>query len=406
MHVGIYLSGISPEAGGGYTFQADILQALLVQAGDSRHGFSILCDTEALRRHVEGLGMPPNMRSISLGNPGIVDTAWRALTFAVPFVRRLWPRAGRMQRAIDLHGVDMIWFVAGGAHEIPDAPYIATVWDLQHRTHPWLPEVSHSGVWESREAAISAFLWRAAFVITGTETGKSELEMYYQIPPQRVRLLPHPTPAFALKGIIPSANLTARFGLKPAYLLYPAQFWPHKNHVNLLLALAILKSHFGLTPNLVLVGSDKGNRKYVEQAAAQFGVLSQIVFTGFVTQDELIALYKQAGALVYLSMSGPENLPPLEAFALECPVVASDIPGASEQLGDCARLVSAFSPESIATALYEILTNSDARKVLVTRGQSRARAWTSKHFVEGVLKIVDEFESVRRCWPPASASRS
>jgi glycosyltransferase involved in cell wall biosynthesis len=135
-------------------------------------------------------------------------------------------------------------------------------------------------------------------------------------------------------------------------------------------------------------------------------VSSQLVFTGFVTEDELIALYKQAGALVYLSMSGPENLPPLEAFALDCPVVASDIPGASEQFGDCARLVSAFSPESIATALCEVLTNSDTRKVLVTRGQIRARAWTSRQFVERVLKIVDEFEPVRRCWPQSSASKS
>ena len=406
MRVGIYLSGIAPQAGGGYTFQADILQALLAQAGDARHEFFILCDTEALRRQVEALGMPANVRSVSLGNAGIVDASWRALTLAVPVARRLWPWAGRIQRAVDQHGIDLVWFVAGGAFEIPDTPYIATVWDLQHRTHPWLPEVSQGGVWESREAAINPFLQRAAFVITGTETGKSELQMYYQIAPQRVRLLPHPTPAFALKGTMPSANLTARFGLKPAYLLYPAQFWPHKNHVNLLLALAILKSNFGLTPNVVLVGSDKGNRKYVEQAAAQFGVLPQLVFTGFVTQDELIALYKQAGALVYLSMSGPENLPPLEAFALECPVVASDIPGASEQFGDCARLVSAYSPESIAAALHEVLTDSDARKILVTRGQSRARAWTSRHFVEGVLKIVDEFEPVRRCWPPSSASRS
>lgn len=128
--------------------------------------------------------------------------------------------------------------------------------------------------------------------------------------------------------------------------------------------------------------------------------------TDFGIYDALNRAIKKAGALVCLSMSGPENLPPLEAFALECPVVASDIPGASEHFGDCARLVSAFSPESIATALYEVLTNSDARKVLVTRGQSRARAWTSRHFVQGVLKIVDEFEPVRRCWPPSSASRS
>jgi glycosyltransferase involved in cell wall biosynthesis len=45
------------------------------------------------------------------------------------------------------------------------------------------------------------------------------------------------------------------------------------------------------------------------------------------------------GRLRYPSFFGAENLPPLEAFALGCPVIAADMPGAREQLGDAAILV-------------------------------------------------------------------
>lgn len=401
MHVGVYAAGMPPESGGGYTFQDDILQALLARAGDSRHDYTILCDTPDLRRHFEARALPARVRSADLGPATGLDTAARAASLAAPFSRRLWRRAGRLQRALERHGIDVVWFVPGGAHEIPDAPYIATVWDVQHRTHPWLPEVSAAGAWESREAAIGAFLARAAFVITGTDTGRRELETYYRVPPSRVHLLPHPTPAFALEAGPSAPDIAGRFGLEPHYLLYPAQFWPHKNHVSLVLALERLKSRYGLALQLLLVGSDKGNRRHVEQAAARAGVLPQIKFPGFVSQAELVALYRNAGALVYPTLSGPENLPPLEAFALGCPVVASDIPGAAEQLGDCARLVSPVSPDAIAGAVYEVLTDGEVRAALIARGRERARAWTGADFVNGVLKILDEFEPLRRCWPPA-----
>src|SRR5262249_63267 len=154
---------------------------------------------------------------------------------------------------------------------------------------------------------------------------REELQHYYHLDAERILVLPHPTPRFALASDAAS-DATLPVGVTAPYIFYPAQFWPHKNHVNLILSLAILRQRFGIDMKLVLVGSDKGNRAYVERIAREAGVSEAVQFPGFVSRGELIALYRNAVALTYLSFCGPENLPPLEAFALGCPVIAARVP--------------------------------------------------------------------------------
>ena len=62
-------------------------------------------------------------------------------------------------------------------------------------------------------------------------------------------------------------------------------------------------------------------------------------------RPELIALYRHALALTFVSYFGPDNLPPLEAFALGCPVITSAIEGVDEQLGNAALYVN---PDSVS----------------------------------------------------------
>jgi glycosyltransferase involved in cell wall biosynthesis len=113
--------------------------------------------------------------------------------------------------------------------------------------------------------------------------------------------------------------------------------------------------------------------------------------------DDLVALYQHAHALTYLSFFGPENLPPLEAFALGCPVVAAAVPGAREQLGDAALLVPPTESARVAEAVRR-LEDAALREELIERGRTRAEALTAESFVRGVLAFFDEFEQVRKCW--------
>jgi glycosyltransferase involved in cell wall biosynthesis len=182
------------------------------------------------------------------------------------------------------------------------------------------------------------------------------------------------------------------------FLFYPAQFWPHKNHVNLILGFAQAVRQHGVDLDLVLCGADKGNRQHLERCIATERMQDRVHIIGFVSRDELVSLYRNAEALTYLSWGGPENLPPLEAFALGCPVIAARIQGADEQLGDAALLVDPAEPAQIAQAIAQLHESPELRAELVRRGLLRAERCSGDDYVRGVFVFLNRFESIARCW--------
>lgn len=394
MKVGVFLEDFSPEVGGGFTIQDDIFRALLELIDDTHHSFVIFC-----RRPEAVTPLLTTPRVEAVGFPGsfgqrVFARAERGLNSLLENRKR----QTRLEQLCKEAGVEFMWFVGAEAVQI-DLPYMAIVWDLQHRLQPWFPEVSANGTWLHRENFYSEFLRRATIIIAGTEAGQREIERFYQVTSNRIKILPHPTPAFALRSEQSDVEaVLKKYELKNNYLLYPAQFWSHKNHVNLLLAVAALKSEYEIDLPLVLVGSDKGNQEYVRTFAAQLKPSIDVAFLGFVPTEDLVALYRGAFALVYVTFFGPENLPTLEAFALRCPVVASDVDGAREQLGDAALFVDPRDPKRIAEAIRALYYNDSLRETLVSQGRARAERWTAKDFVRGVFSAFDEFEPVRRCW--------
>jgi len=122
-----------------------------------------------------------------------------------------------------------------------------------------------------------------------------------------------------------------------------------------------------------------------------------VYFLGFVPSNDLVSLYRNAFALTYVTFFGPENLPPLEAFALGSPVIASNVPGSKEQLGEAAILVNPKNTREIAFAIKSLYDYSELRRTLIQRGFDRAIKWTGQDFVRGVFSILDDFESILQC---------
>jgi glycosyltransferase involved in cell wall biosynthesis len=164
-------------------------------------------------------------------------------------------------------------------------------------------------------------------------------------------------------------------------------------------ALKLLRETYKIDLHLALAGFDTGNMQYVRSMAEVFHVADIVHFLGFIPRQDLLALYCGAFALSYMTYFGPENLPPLEAFACSCPVVASNVAGAQEQFGDAALLVDPSSPDEIALAIKRIHDDPSLRASLITKGQKRSKEYTGIDYVRDVFKIMDEFDSIRINWP-------
>lgn len=404
MKFALNLPSTVAQEGGGYTFQHDILHAWLKTK--SKHEMSF-CTSGKFTRSSYDIS---DIEHISLHTP----FAHRLLKKVVTEATRMFKTVGGVSstpppsvtsllaaRRLRRAGVRFTWYLSQWDTPVQDIPYAFTLWDLQHRIQPFFPEVSEGSQWEIRERHFRRALSRASFVITGTSRGKREIEHFYGIDAARIRVLALPTPTFALdRGTDAEDDLVLRaLDLPPLYLFYPAQFWSHKNHLVLLYSLRLLREMWSSPISLVLVGSDHGNQRHVEFEASRLGVRELVHFLGFVSQKQLKALYRNALALVFPSYFGPDNLPPLEAFALGCPVIAADVPGSEEQLGDAAIRVSPSSEHGFAEAALRLLQDPSLRQELIGRGTLRASAFTASDYVLAMSQIIDEFSDITRCWP-------
>lgn len=407
MRVGIHTGAPAPDGGGAYTYVTELLSALSRARNTYAHELILCVDGDS--RHIAESNPEFHYLDLSRENMELSARRDRALE-SQSLVQRI-RRFMRRSRSRPVPPIEISWEEIYAREHIhfllhlapctgtsPGIPFAATVWDLHHRVSPWFPEVSRGREWDQREAGYAP-LRQATFVYTGTQQGREEIASFFQIPPGRIKVLPFATPGFALKaaGAPPAPDLLKRFDLPPDYVFYPAQFWPHKNHVLILEACRIVREKSGWQPGAVFVGADKGNICHVRDYAARLGLESCTSFLGFVEQSELIELYRGAHCLAFPTFFGPDNLPPLEAFALGCPVVASDVPGAREQLENAAIFVSPVDEGALADAILS-LRDSDTRRGVVSAGKIRASKHTWDEYAKGVLASLDEFASVRRAW--------
>jgi len=387
MRIGVVAPRQPPTVGGGYSFHTTVLKALNDTAVE--HDF-LLLDLLGNGSGAEWAG----------GTLHHVDASARGNADGQPVSKQ-----GTARFAASEQGLDLVWYLDPLA-EVLSVPVFATVLDLAHRQHPFFPEVSTRGwTWEAREAHYRSVLPRAARIFSGTPTGKEQIVRAYGVHPDNIVVNPFPVPLLP-EPQAPSADAAVlrNYELSPGFIFYPAQFWPHKNHVNLLLALQTLERDHGLAPQLVLTGSDAGSEAYVRACATDLDLTHRVAFLGFVPADELPALYRSAAALVYPSFFGPDNLPPLEAFALGCPVVAGRIEGVEEQLGpDAALYFDPTEPADIARAVAACLGDAGGRAARVEAGRRLAAERSPAAYVRIALQAIDAFAPWRRNWPTANA---
>lgn len=393
MKIGIYGGyGLSnPTSGGGHTFEQSLLQEL--ETFSTHHEFFIFHygHEYVTKNNVHYIPL-----STYVSKPGdtsitkILNKGFR--WFEHRSVAKQYKSA--FNKALYDYHIDLAWFLTPGY--VPcDQPFFYTVWDLQHRRQSFFPEVSVTGsTFEDREKHYTAVLPKAATVIVSNQTAKQEVIRFYGLPDERVATLTLPTPSWVLDSTSQASVIPA--GIHSPYLFYPAQFWPHKNHIVLLHALKKLRGR-GENIDLVFTGSDKGNAAYIKSVVHDLGLHNSVHFCGFVGRAELRALYSNAYALVFPSFFGPDNIPPLEAAALGCPVIMADVAGAQEQMYGAALFFDPRNEDELIRCIDK-LQEPGVRQSLISKGAARARSWTTREYLVSVIAIIDSFMSIRRCW--------
>lgn len=301
------------------------------------------------------------------------------------------------------NGIDLVYFLSPISlqQSLEELNYITTLWDLCHRDELEFPEVRNNKEFERREKFYKNTLPKATAILVDSELGKSNAAQLYGINLERLHVFPF-QPAKVIRDSI-NKDFDKRLNIKEKYdvdryIFYPAQFWAHKNHVYILEGLFLLEQKYDLKISVIFSGVDKGNKKYIENYSHKLKVEERVRYAGFVSDNEMIELYRQSLALVMPSYFGTTNIPPLEAFQLGTPVLYPNRLGLREQVGDAALLMDLKDPNSMATHLKDLFENKQKREKLISAGYQRLKYFDKFDRIKILKNIFEDFAYKRNSW--------
>jgi glycosyltransferase involved in cell wall biosynthesis len=184
------------------------------------------------------------------------------------------------------------------------------------------------------------------------------------------------------------AEVRARYGTGERFVLFVGALKPTKNLGTVIAAYVRLRRADTTRHRLVLVGGTTAWLRediFAAARASRYG--DDIVFTGYVPDDDLVALYNAADLFVSPSLFEGFGLPPLEAMACGTPVVTSNTTSLPEVVGDAALMVDPLDVEALAGAMNAVLADEALRARLSQWGLARAAAFSWESTARTVLGV-------------------
>jgi glycosyltransferase involved in cell wall biosynthesis len=381
--------------GGGFNQALNaILQMQRVCEG--KFDFEVFTTYEENIKYLQQFGIKSVVFSFSFVDKLLVKLSTSSLWQTIQLRSRI---IGAFEKKLEQHGCDLAYFVTATAciSSLQRLNYIATVWDSCHRDMPEFPEMRDFNQLYLRDRYNRNSLFPAVVAIVDAVSSVDSIAFRYGV--DHARLLPMPfTPSPFLSSNTAKSKdeVLATYKLSTGYYFYPAQFWAHKNHIRILEAL-LLSNKDGVKYTVVFAGGDQGNLAHLERFVEQNNLDSQVHFLGFVPTDDMRGLYEGCQAVIMPTYFGPTNLPPLEAWMLEKPLIYSSL--FCEQAKDAAVLVDPDEASQLASAMSFCMDEGNCKQ-LIKAGQVRLRELNNelKASEEELLAILSRFEKRLRCW--------
>ncbi|MGM0838448.1 MAG: glycosyltransferase family 4 protein [Bacillota bacterium] len=173
---------------------------------------------------------------------------------------------------------------------------------------------------------------------------------------------------------------------KDDYIITIGTLEPRKNIQGLIEAFCLLKSHYNYNGKLLIVGREG----WIDSLNVNHKIIQDVVFTGFVTDEELTKLIMNAKVYVFPSLYEGFGLPLLEAMYLGTPTTCSNVASLPEIGGESACYFNPEDSADIAKTINDVLTNETRRKEMIRSGYDRADLFKWSYFSEKLNKSFKE----------------
>jgi glycosyltransferase involved in cell wall biosynthesis len=238
---------------------------------------------------------------------------------------------------------------------------------------------------------------RSDRILTDSEASRRDILRCLRIPPAdegKVRAIHLGVGERPPAGAAPRAA-APRGPNEPRRLLYVGRMDPYKNVAGLIRMLDALRKMDRWPVSLVIAGSPDDRYPELRGLPARLGVADRVRWTGYLSDEQLLAAYREADVLVHASLYEGFGLQVLEAMALGLPVVASDRGSIPEVAGDAALLANPEDPAAFAEAVRRVLDDPALAAALSAKGLARAARFRWSDTAAATLRVYEELGARR-----------
>jgi glycosyltransferase involved in cell wall biosynthesis len=268
-------------------------------------------------------------------------------------------------------------------------PTVLSIHDIQHVHFPefftWTRRLS-------RQITYGLSVEHTTFLQASSEFIKQDLLHHYRdLRSEQIEVVPEGVNLMEFGSPRNDASLQERYRLPGRYLLYPAQLWPHKNHLLLLAALKKIEIGLGLKIPLVLTGArfsaSTDILKFIAQAQMDY-----IHYLGKVPFDDLVSIYQKADLVIAAGLYESNCLPVLEAAAAGTPVIASRIPP-NEELASTLHLnlFDAKDADDLSRTILKLWNEPNLRSAQSAHNRKHVAAYS---WTNAAQKYLDWFDRI------------
>lgn len=305
-----------------------------------------------------------------------------------------------MTREVLRHRVDVFFFPAVYSYFpiLNRTKIVLTIHDVIADHHPELvfPDRRSKYFWKLKQ---NLAIKQANVIATVSEHSKNEIADYFRINESKIRVIPEAASSVFQK--IPQDRMffstLSKHGLTPEqrFLLYVGGISPHKNLGTLIDAFKlILDRDSNHDIKLVLVGDYTDDPFYsayptLKKQIDDLELQGSVLFTGFITDEDLVCLYNSATLLVFPSLEEGFGLPAIEAMACGTPIAASTYGSLPEIVAGAGRFFDPTSAAGMADVIGDVLSNESVRAEMIRSGMERSKEFCWKKAADETLGIFN-----------------
>ena len=379
--IGLYLS-VSPYSGGSFQYCLSILKNLK-NLDRKKYQVKVFISNIIWKKY-----LPKKYKVIELKRNSLFDKYLNYLSlfiFSKATYKGLCNLLSKKINQINEEKCDLMIFPA--QEELSSKIFtksITTIHDLMHRYEPQFKEYSFFEKIR-RDFFYKKICNNSYAIIVDSIIGKSHVIDSYKINRKKIFICKFEVPEYLKTSKI--VDIYKKYKLpKKKFIFYPAQFWEHKNHLNLIKAFNLVQKKIKYV-DLILVGIDKNNLSQVKNLILKLNLQKFVHILGYVRNEDILSFYKKASLLSYVSHCGPTNIPPLEAMYSGCPIVCSNVYGMKKQVGNSALMINPNSYLDIYRKIKLILINKKIKKSLIKIGYETLK---KKKFEQNICKIIEK----------------